>query len=100
MLPAATTTVSPDDQAASTAADNGSFSYRTGASTPSDRLSTDAPTSSWLTTTQPMPAMTFDRLVDPSAPATFTEMMRAAGATPLWAGPLPAMSPAMNVPWP
>src|SRR3954469_22377213 len=52
MFHAATTTVRPDDQAASTAADSGSFSYRTGASTPSERLSTEAPTSSWCTTTQ------------------------------------------------
>ena len=41
--------------------------------------------SRWLTT-QPMPAMTCETVVDPSAPATFTDTIVAPGATPKWRG--------------
>ena len=52
-----------------------------------------------------MPAINFESVVEPSAPATFTETTVAPGAAPTWrvgprllAVPSPAMRPAMNVP--
>ncbi len=54
-------------------------------------------------TTQSMAAITWAMWVSPVAPATLTETMRASGAIPLnpSAVPsLPAMMPAMWVPWP
>ena len=51
-----------------------------------------------------MAARTWVMSLEPSRPAILIETSLALGATPLYApldeAPLPAMSPATNVPWP
>src|SRR5207247_7191188 len=107
LFPADATTVIPDAHAASDAASSGFTTYGSGASSPKERLSTPMLYVSRFVTTQPMPAITRESVVEPSASATFTDTSVAPGATPkcrAWAPelavPSPAMSPAMNVPWP
>ena len=94
-LPAATATVTPWRQAASTAYTSGDVDAGLLPSVPKDRDRTRMlrPSVSRLLTVQSMPARTCETSATPRSSATFTSMRRAAGATP-------AMMPAMAVPCP
>ena len=114
VLPAAATTTIPCFHACSAAYASGSTPYGWLESVPYERLITRMfmPGSCACWTTQSIAAITWVTSAPPSAAATLSETIRASGAMPRYAdagaleygavsdGSCPAMSPAMNVPWP
>ena len=101
-FPAETITVMPAAHTRSTAASNGSSAYGWTPSVPNDRLRTRMLYVSRCVTIHCSAAITTLTSVEPSAPATLTEIRCAAGATPRHfppeAEPLPAITPARCVP--
>jgi hypothetical protein len=103
-FPAAATTTSPRRQAISTAAENGSRRYDVRAGAPKERLMMRMLYAARCARTHSIPRTTDDTRPLPTLSRTRTSTMFVCGAIPTNCPnelvPLPAMIPAMCVPWP